>query len=160
MLRNHRSRSFALSLNPLEGRVLLSMTATKVVLVSTPNYKHGHDLTSVGLKAQVESLSGTAETTATGTVTFEMVMMPGMKMVKGMKPGTTILGTEPVSGGSATLTLPAKKVLKMPLEIVYSGDSNFMSSTDSPATLTKSGLMGMSMGSGTKMGSGMGSMKM
>ncbi len=48
MLRNHRSRSFAPSLNPLEGRVLLSMTATKVVVVSTPNYKHGHNLRRSG----------------------------------------------------------------------------------------------------------------
>ena len=63
MLRNHRSRSFAPALNPLEGRVLFSMTPTKVVLVSTPNYKHGHDLTSVGLKAEVESATGTVETT-------------------------------------------------------------------------------------------------
>ncbi len=79
-------------------------------------------------------------------------MTPGMKMMKGMKPGTTILGTEPVSGGMATLTLPAKKVLKMPLEIIYSGDSAFVSSTDSPAMLTKSGLMATGMSSGMKMG--------
>ena len=58
-----------------------------------------------------------------------------------MKPGTTVFGTGPLSGGIATLTLPAKMVLKMPLEIIYSGNSNFMSSTDSPAMLTKSGLM-------------------
>jgi hypothetical protein len=127
-----------------------------VLLVSTPNYKHGHDLTSVGLKAEVESLNGTVETTATGTVTFEMIMPAKMKGMKAMmKSGTTVFGTEPVSGGVATLTLPAKKVLKMPLEIIYSGNSDFASSTDSPAMLTKSGLMSTAMGSGMKMSSGM-----
>jgi hypothetical protein len=163
-MRNHRSRSFAPSLNPLEGRVLLSTTATKMVMVSTPIYSHGHDLTTVGLKAEVESLAGTPETTATGTVTFEMVMPAKTKGMKGMKgmmmSGTTIFGTEPLSGGSATLTLPAKKVLKMPLEIIYSGDSNFASSTNSPAMLTKSGLMATAMSSGMKMSSGMGGMRM
>ena len=126
-----------------------------MVLVSTPNYSHGHTLATVGLKAEVESVTGTPETTATGTVTFEMVMPAGMKMMKGMKPGTTVSGTEPVSGGVATLTLPAKKVLKMPLEIIYIGNSSFASSTDTPAALTKSGLKSLDVSSGIKMSSDM-----
>ncbi len=88
----------------LQGRVLLSgmrhsgaiaeastMTATQVVLVPQPNYMHKTKLVSVGLMAEVKSLSGSVESTATGTVTFEMVMPAGMKM-KGMKRGTTIFG--------------------------------------------------------------------
>ena len=124
------------------------MTATPVVLVAEPNYMHKTKLVSVGLMAEVKSLSGSVESTATGTVTFEMVMPAGMKM-KGMKRGTTIFGTMPVSDGMAMLTLPARKVLNMPLTIVYSGDSQLMSSTDTPAMLTKAGLKGM--GSGMKM---------
>jgi hypothetical protein len=50
MQRNHRSRSFAPSLNPLEGRTLLSgMTATNVFSTSTPVYAAKHKLTSVTL---------------------------------------------------------------------------------------------------------------
>ena len=73
--------------------------------------------------------------------------------MKGMKPGTTVLGPETVSGGVATLTLPSKKVLKMPLEIVYSGDKNFLTSADSPAMLTKSGLKSVARSESPGMGS-------
>jgi hypothetical protein len=134
----HRSRSLAPVLNALEGRVLLSgsahsgaiaeastMTATEVVLTAQANDMHKTKLTSVGLMAEVKSLSGVDE--------------------------STIFGTMPVNDGMAMLTLPARKVLNMPLTIVYSGDSHFMSSTDTPAMLTKSGLKGMTMGAGMKM---------
>ncbi len=101
------------------------MTATEVVLTAQANDMHKTKLTSVGLMAEVKSLSGVDE--------------------------STIFGTMPVNDGMAMLTLPARKVLNMPLTIVYSGDSHFMSSTDTPAMLTKSGLKGMTMGAGMKM---------
>lgn len=160
MQRNHRSRSFAPAINPLEGRLLLSgsthsgavpevtLTATKVAVVSTPNYVH-KKLTTVGLTAEVESTTGSTLTKATGNVIFEMVMPAGMKKTKGMKPGTTVFGTVPLSNGTATLTLKAKQVLKMPVTIIYSGDANYMTSTDSPTPLTKAALKTMSMGSST-----------
>ncbi len=109
---------------------------------------------SVNLMAQVESTTGTIETTATGNVTVDMMMSKGMKMkgMKGMQPGTTVLGTETLSKGMATVTLPAKDVLKMHLMIIYSGDSNFMSSTVSPV-VTRASLKGFPE-------AGMGSMKM
>jgi hypothetical protein len=105
--------------------------------------------------AQIESTTGTIETTATGTVTVDMMMSKGMKAMKGMKgmqPGTTVLGTETLSKGMAMVTLPAKDVLKMHLTIIYSGDSNFMSSSVSPV-ITRASLKGFPE-------AGMGSMKM
>jgi hypothetical protein len=156
MLRNHRSRSFAPSVNPLEGRTLLSgMTATSVFSTTTPVYAAKHKLTSVTLMGQVESTTGTIETTATGTMTFEMVMSHAMKGMKGMMKmpaGTTVLGTETLSKGMGMVTVPAKDALKMHLEIIYSGDSNFMSSSVSPV-VTRASLKGFPE-------AGMGSMKM
>jgi Bacterial Ig-like domain (group 3) len=159
MQRNHRSRSFAPDVNPLEGRVVLSVGAkgaiadavtkatSAVSLMDSGTYKK-HKLESVTLMAMVSSKSAG---TLTGTVTFEMVMPMKMKGMKGMKSGTTVLGTEPVSGGSASLTLKPKMVLNMPLEILYSGDTNFDSSTDTPAEVTKMSLKGTSTSTGMKM---------
>lgn len=155
MLRNHRSRSFAPSLNPLEGRTLLSgMTATDLIATATPVYGARHKLTSVTLMAQVESTTGTIETTATGTATFNMVMSHGMKGMKGMQPGTTLLGTGTLSKGMAMMTVPAKDALNMHIVINYSGDSSFMSSSASPI-VTRASLRGF-----PQSGMGMGSMKM
>ena len=124
------------------------MTATKVVVTDQGVY-HKHHLVSVELMATVKPVSGSG--VPNGTVTFDMVMPPGMKKMRGMKPGTTNFGTVPLSNGEAMLTLKAKKVLKMPLSIIYNGDTHFMSSTATPAELMKSGLKGMSMGMRTGM---------
>ncbi len=170
MQRNHRSRSFAPALNPLEGRALLSgltshaasftKMSSAVSLMDEGVYvKHNH-LKSVNLTAKVTSKSGMP--TATGTVTFEMVMPSGMKM-HGMKPGTTVLGTETLGDGKATLTgVMPKLVLKMPITVVHSGDANYAGSTDSPTPETKAELMSMtmSMGGMTMSSKGMGGMKM
>jgi hypothetical protein len=58
-----------------------------------------------------------------------------------------------LSGGRASLKVKPNMVLKMPLQVVYSGDANFAASTDTPPMLTKSSLKGMSlaMKSGMKM---------
>jgi hypothetical protein len=69
-----------------------------------------------------------------------------------MPAGTTVLGTEALSKGMGMVTVPAKDALKMHLEIIYSGDSNFMSSSVSPV-VTRASLKGFPE-------AGMGSMKM
>lgn len=152
----HRSRSLAPVLDPLEGRVLLSgtsakplmMTATQVIVTDQGVYNKHHVLTSVELMATVKPASGSA--VPTGTVTFNMVMpakseMGKMTMTK-MKSGTTNLGTVTLTKGEAMLTVKPKMVLKMPLQIIYNGDANFMASSTTPPMLTKSALKGMTMG--------------
>jgi Bacterial Ig-like domain (group 3) len=167
MQRIHRSRSFAPALNPLEGRLLLSgashkasfaaihggqpsaQTATEVVVTDQGVYNKKHVLTAVTLMAQIKPLSGSG--VPTGTVTFDMVMPARMKKVRGMKPGTTVLGTVALTGGEAMLTVKPRMVLKMPLQIIYSGDAYFTASTATPPMLTKAGLRSMNMGMGTGM---------
>jgi hypothetical protein len=158
MQRNHRSRSFAPDVNPLEGRVVLSVGAkgaiadavtkatSAVSLMDSGTYKK-HKLESVTLMAMVTSKSAG---TPTGTVTFQIGMPAGMKM-KGMKSGSLVLVTAPLSGGSASVTLKPKQVLNMPLEIVYSGDTNFDSSFDDAGEVTKMSLKGTSTSTGMKM---------
>lgn len=172
MQRIHRSRSFAPAVNALEGRLLLSgashkaslaaihggqpsaQTATEVVVTDQGVYNKRHVLTDVTLMAQIKPLSGSGM--PTGSVTFDMVMPAKTEMGKmtmgTMKPGTTVLGTVTLSGGEAMLTVKPKMVLKMPLTIIYSGDTQFMSSTANPPMLTKAGLKGITMGG---MGTGM-----
>ncbi len=109
---------------------------TQVILVPQPVFNKKKKLVSVGLKAEVEPLFPGAGV-PTGEVTFEM-----LKTVK-RKTKTTTLGTVALSGGDAMLTLNAKKVLKMTIKIVYSGDNDFESSIVTPAMLTQSGLKGL-----------------
>ncbi len=123
--------------------------ASQVIVTDQGVYNKKHELTSVEMMATVKPLTGSA--VPTGTVTFEMVMPGKMKMGKmtmaKMKPGTTRnLGTVTLTNGEAMLTVKPKMVLKMPLTIIYNGDSNYLSSTATPAELTKPGLKGMSMG--------------
>jgi hypothetical protein len=162
MQRIHRSRSFAPALNPLEGRVLLSgashkaaihggvplaQTATQVVVTDQGVYNKKQVLTDVTLMAEVKPLSGSG--VPTGTVTFNIVMpaktKTGKMTMDKMKPGTTNLGTVALSHGEAMLTVKPRMVLKMPLQIIYSGDTNYTSSTATPPMLTKAGLKHMSM---------------
>ena len=60
-------------------------------------------------------------------MTFELVK----KTKKKVK--LTMLGTVPLSGGDALLTVKPRSVLKKSLTIHYSGDTNYMASTDYPA---------------------------
>jgi hypothetical protein len=64
-------------------------------------------------------------------VTFEFLTKHGKKVK------ATPLGTADLSGGSATLTFKPTKVLNQPLEVVYSGDPDFLPDTMSPPKLTK-----------------------
>ena len=63
-------------------------------------------------------------------MTFELLK----KSRKNVK--VTTLGTASVTGGQATLTFKASKVMKKSLTIVYSGDAN-----DNPSTLSVSRLI-------------------
>ena len=69
----------------------------------------------------------------TGTVTFEV---PG----KGRKAKQKLLGTAVLSRGSATLSVKAKSVEKQVVMIIYSGDADFTSSTETTPRLTKATL--------------------
>ncbi len=111
----------------------VTKAGTQIVLVPKPVFSKKKQVTSVGLEAEIEPVVPGGGV-PTGTVTFEIV-----KTVK-KKRKTTTLGTAAVSGGAATLTLKAKRVLNMPIKIVYSGDTDFTSSTASPPALTQSGL--------------------
>ncbi len=111
--------------------------ATQVILVPQPVFNKKKKLVSVGLIAEIQPLSPGAGV-PTGEVTFEMV-----KTVKKKKTKTTILGTVAASGGDATLTLKASQVLNKTITIVYSGDSDFQSSTATTLALTQSGLKGL-----------------
>ena len=111
----------------------VTQARTQIVLIPKPVFSKKKQVTSVGLEAEIEPVVPGGGV-PTGTVTFEIV-----KTVK-KKRKTTTLGTAAVSGGAATLTLKAKRVLNMPIKIVYSGDTDFTSSTASPPALTQSGL--------------------
>jgi large repetitive protein len=81
---------------------------------------------SVFRKKKLKPIRLTAEITPSvpgggipsGEVTFELV-----KKVK-KKVKVTTLGTAAVSGGAATVMVPANKVLNKAIAIVYSGDAN------------------------------------
>ena len=111
----------------------VTKAGTQIVLVPKPVFSKKKRVTSVGLEAEIEPVVPGGGV-PTGEVTFEIV-----KTVK-KKRKTTTLGTTAVSGGAATLTLKAKSMLNMPIKIVYSGDTDFTSSTASPPALTQSGL--------------------
>ena len=88
---------------------------------------------SLGLKAEVQPTAPGAGV-PTGTVTFEIQMKKKKKVTE------KVLGTATLSGGSATLSVKPKSVLKKSITIVYAGDANFTSSTITPPSLTQSAL--------------------
>ncbi len=104
-----------------------------IVLVPHPTFKK-KKIVSVGLTAELEPVSPSGVTPVGGTVTFEVIK----KSKKKTK--VTTLGTAGVSGGNATITVKARNVLKKPITIVYSGDSEFSGGAATPPTLTQAGL--------------------
>jgi hypothetical protein len=149
MQRIHRSRSFAPALNPLEGRLLLSVapgkaaihggplilpTQTEVTMTDQLIYNNHHKLTSVELTATVKPVSGSG--VPTGFVTFSTLKMVN----KVLEPGGKAIANLTLSSGSATVTVNAKQVLKKPVDVVYRGDSNFEPTNSIPAEVTKAGL--------------------
>ena len=108
----------------------VAQAGTQLVLVPEPVFNKKNKLVSVGLKAEVEPLSPGGGV-PTGMVTFETVTSTKK---------TKKLGTLALSGGEATLSFNAKLVLNRSIKIVYSGDTDFTSSTESPPKLTQSRL--------------------
>jgi hypothetical protein len=109
----------------------VSRAATKVVLIPEPVFKKKHKLVSLGLKAEVQPIAPGAGV-PTGTVTFEVQKKTRKKVTE------QVLGTVPLSGGSATLTVKPKSVLKQSVTILYGGDGDFQASS-STASVSASG---------------------
>ena len=70
----------------------------------------------------------------TGTVAFELVTRKRKKTI------TKVLGTARLSGGDALFTVPAKRVLRQAITIVYNGDGDFLGSKVVYPKLTSRGL--------------------
>ena len=106
----------------------VAQTGTEVVVVQNSVFKK-KKLMSVRLTAEIKPLAPGGGV-PTGEVTFELVT----KTKKKVK--VTTLGKAAVSGGEATLTLKANKVLQKGITIVYSGDANDKASTVTTPKLT------------------------
>jgi sugar lactone lactonase YvrE len=99
----------------------ISRAATKIVLVLEPVFKKKHKLVSLGLTAEVQPIPpGVGE--PTGTVTFKAQKKTRKKVTE------QVLGTIPLSGGSATLTVKPRSVLEKSVTILYGGDAAFQAS--------------------------------
>jgi hypothetical protein len=96
----------------------VSRAATEVLLVSQPIFKKKHKLVSLGLKAEVQPIAPGAGV-PTGTVTFEIQGKVRKKVTE------RVLATLSLSGGSATLSVKPRSVLRKPITIVYGGDADF-----------------------------------
>ncbi len=101
--------------------VTVARAATQVVAVQNSVFKK-RKLTSIRLTAKVDP-SAPGGGVPTGEVTIELVT----KTKKKVK--ITTLGTAAMSGGAATFTLQASKVLHKAVTIIYSGDANDEAST-------------------------------
>jgi hypothetical protein len=80
-------------------------------------------LKSVELTAAIEPVAPGGGV-PTGTVTFEFVKKQGKKFK------VTILGTAALSGGAATLAFKPNNVLDKPLKVIFSGDPDFLPTTE------------------------------
>ena len=115
----------------------MTKAAPQVVLVPQPVFRKKKVIV-LGLEAEVRPAGAG---TPTGTVTFEEMVKKG----KGKKARVTekVLGTAAMSGGSATLTVKPRSVLKPPITIVYGGDADFQPGTSASVTLTPASLKGL-----------------
>jgi hypothetical protein len=107
--------------------VAVARAGTQVVLATRSVHKKRR-VVSLTLDATVGPLAPGAGV-PTGTVTYELMQK---------KNKVKILGTAPLSSGSASLTVKPKSVLKMPVTIVYGGDTDFQAS-NSTASVSASG---------------------
>jgi hypothetical protein len=110
----------------------VTRASTAVVLVPQAVFKK-KKLVTVGLKAEIEPQSPGGGI-PTGTVAFELITK------KKKKTTTKILGTASLGSGAGTLTLKAKSILNKVVTIVYSGDTNFQTSTMTTPKLTQKSL--------------------
>jgi hypothetical protein len=82
----------------------------------------------VDLRAEIQPTAPGAGV-PTGIVTFE-----------GTRAKKELLGTAVLSGGSATLSVKPNRAQKQVVTIVYSGDADFLSSTETTPRLTPASL--------------------
>jgi hypothetical protein len=107
--------------------VNVARAATRIIL--TPQAVHKkRKLVSVDLRVEIEPIAPGAGV-PTGIVTFEA-----------NKAKKKLLGTAMLSGGSATLTVKPNRVQKQVVTIIYSGNADFMSSTETTPRLAQASL--------------------
>ncbi|MGH6876834.1 MAG: Ig-like domain-containing protein, partial [Rhizomicrobium sp.] len=82
--------------------------------------------TAVTLTAIIKKTTGALATSATGTMNFNDRHSTGASTV------TTVVGTAPVSGGTASLTISTLPRGSNSLTATFSGDSSYKGSTSSP----------------------------
>jgi hypothetical protein len=104
--------------------VTVSRAATRIVFTPQEVYKKNR-LVSVELLAAVQPITPGAGVPA-GIVTYEV-----------KKPRAKILGTTVLSGGSATLLVKPNRAQNQVVTIIYSGDADFLSSTQTTPRLTQ-----------------------
>jgi hypothetical protein len=109
--------------------VTVARAATRIVVTPQGVYKK-KKLVSANLTAEVQPTAPGAGV-PTGIVTFE-----GTKAKEKKK----LLGTAVLSGGSATLSVKPNQLQKQVVTIIYSGDADFLSSTETTPRLTPASL--------------------
>ncbi len=111
----------------------VGQASTQVVLALQSVSGTKKKATSVGLKAEIEPIAPGGGV-PTGDVTFELVKKTRKKTK------VTTLGTLPLSGGVATLSVKANKVRNKPITIVYSGGANDKATTVTTTPATQAAL--------------------
>lgn len=99
--------------------------ATSVTALSTTPASPQIQGTAVTLKSTVKKVTGASATAAAGSMTF--------------KNGTTVLGTVPVSAGSASLKTSTLPVGDDSLTAVFSGGGGYKASTSAPVSFVVQG---------------------
>jgi hypothetical protein len=108
-------------------------SSTTLALVPLPVLKK-KKLKSEILTAEISPISPGGGFPA-GTVTFELVTK------KKKKTKTKVLGTTTANGGTASLTVKPKLVLKQAVTVIYSGNTDFIASTLTAPKLSKKGVL-------------------
>ena len=106
----------------------VARAVTQIVLAPQEVFKK-KKLFSVDLRAEIQPTAPGAGV-PTGIVTFEV-------RAKGKKAKEKLLGTIVLSGGSAALSVKFSRVQTQVVTIIYSGDANFTSSTETTPRLTE-----------------------
>ena len=112
--------------------VSVNRASTQVVLTPQPVFQK-KKVIEVNLEVEVEPLSPGGGV-PTGSVTFESIKKTGKKVK------IATLDTATLGSGQATLSLKSKSVLNKTITINYGGDTDFLSSTATPPSVTEQSL--------------------
>jgi hypothetical protein len=96
----------------------------------------GQGGTTLALTTSAPSLAFGSDETLTATVVPSMAGRPTPAGTVSFYDGTTLLGTSPLSGGSATFGAASLATGAHSITAVYSGDSNFNLNTSAASTVT------------------------